>query len=116
MDLAKRENGPVGRVVLGPRQILEHHLPGIFQFFLREQRPPEDVGVDRQGIGQLPGDHGSGETGMAHRDSLGPLHAGPLQILDDPPAAAATRTAEHHLAGERRQAAAAWSVMDRTRR
>ena len=102
----------MGGVVFGAGQILEHHLPGVFQFLIREERSPEDVGVDRQSVGQLPGDHGPGKARMAHGDGLGPLHPGSLEILDDLPAAANASATEHHLARKRGQAAPAAAIVD----
>ena len=106
----------MGGIVLGAGQILKHHLPGVFQFIFRKERPSEDVGVDRQGVGELPGNHGTGKTRVAHRDGLGPLHPGPLEILDDLAAAAAASAAEHHFPRECCQAAASSAVVDGTGR
>ena len=60
----------MGRVVLDAGQILEDHLAGSRQLILGQQRSPEDVGVDREDVGQMPGHHGAREAGMGARHAL----------------------------------------------
>ena len=116
VKLPQRRHGAVRRIVLRAGEILQHHLPGIFELVFLEPRSPQDVGVDWQGRRQLSGDHRAGKTGMARRYRLRPLHAGSLEGLDDLSAAAIARSAEHHFAGERGQTAAAGAVVNGARR
>ena len=116
LHLLEGRHHPVGRVVLGAGEVLQDQLPGVFQLVLGQERPAEDVGVDRQRRRQLTGDHGGGKAGMARGDGLRPLHPRPLEFLDDLAARPRAGSAEHHLAGEGSQTATARPVVDGARR
>ena len=111
VELAEGRHGAVGRIVLGAGEVLENHLPGILELVVGETGTAEDVGIDRQGDGELPRHHRPGEARVARRHRLRPLDARAFEDLDDVAARAVARAAEHHFAGERRQAAAPGAIM-----
>ena len=111
VQLPQGRHRPVRRIVLGAGEILQHHLPGRLPLVGGEQRPPQDISINRQRDRQLPGHHRPGKTGMARGNRLCPLHPGPLERINDLPAAAVARPTQHHLAREGGQAAAARAVM-----
>ena len=88
----------MGRIILGAGEVLEDHLQGVVELAVGEARAAENVGVDRQGRGELAGHHGAGEARMAGRHRLCPLDPGALEDLDDLAAGAVAGSAEHHLA------------------
>ena len=112
VELAEGRHGAVGRIVLGAGEVLENHLPGILELVVGETGTAENVGIDRQGDGELPRHHRPSEARMARRHRLRPLDARAFEDLDDVAARAVARAAEHHFAGERRQAAAPGAVMN----
>ena len=51
---------------------------------------------------------------MARAHALRPLHAGALEIIDDPPTAAVASAAEHHFTGQGGQPRATFRIMHGT--
>ena len=113
---AERGERAVGWFILDAGEVLQHHLPRRREFVGGEQRPTEDVGVDRQHLRELAGHHGARNADVRARYALRQLHAGGFEVFDEPAAVAGARAAEAHLAGDRCQTALAQWVVDGSHR
>ena len=71
------------RLVFHRPKLLEHGQPPGLQLVFGQVRTAQHVGVDRQRLGQVVGQHGAAIAGVGTGDGLAPLHAQVVEVEDE---------------------------------
>ena len=100
---AKLDHQLLGGFVLDRLELLEHDLAGGFEIVRGQVGAAEDVGIDRQGGGQVFGDRYAAVARVRVGDRFAAFDAEVVQVEDQPAIVAGTGAAVDHFADEATQ-------------